>query len=74
MGLDTRAKLLPANGVEKVQIRKLDGIVLLGFGNKRLPLGSNVIDGGDHERLGRKSVLCLGGPAGVKTAFLGIII
>ena len=74
IGLDMMVKLLPAAALEGVQVKKVEDILLLGLGDKFLPFGSNAVEESAHETPRKKSLLNLGGPTGVKTAFLDVIL
>ena len=52
----------------------MEGILLLSIGSKFLPFGSNVVEQGIYHTPIKKSLLNLGGPTGVKTAFLDAIM
>lgn len=54
VGLDMMVKLLPAAAVYKVQVKTVEGIVVVGLGDKFLPLELGVLDGGVHEKPTRK--------------------
>ena len=66
IGLDVIARLISPNGNCEIPMKKIDDIVLIQIGNKHLPFGS----GSSKESTPkRKSLIALGGPSSVKSAF-----
>ena len=71
IGLDVIAKLISPNGNSEIPMKKIDDIILIQIGNKHLPFGSR---SSKESVPKRKSLIALGGPSVVKSAFLDILL
>ena len=66
IGLDVIAKLISPNNNSEIPMKKVDDIILIQIGNKHLPFVSASSKDSTPKR---KSLIALGGPSNVKSAF-----
>ena len=71
IGLDVIAKLISSDANSEVPMKKVNDIPLIQLGNKYLPFGN----GSSSESIPkRNSLIALGGPSTVKSAFLDVLL
>ena len=72
IGLDVIAKIISSDAKENVPMKKINDILMIRIGNKYLPFGNT--SSLDESIPKRKSLLSLGGPTAVKSAFLDVLL